>query len=393
MTASLAFASAVLAIWLYLIFARGGFWLAFVRDDRDSAAEPASWPRVVAVVPARNEAEVIAESLGSLLGQDYPGSFAVILVDDQSTDGTATIARTAADQAETPERLEVLAGRPLPPGWAGKLWAMKQGVDHAAALPEPPRYLLFTDADIAFSGDALRHLVARAEAHRYALTSLMVKLRCESPAERSLIPAFVFFFQMLYPFAWVNRAGSGTAAAAGGCMLVRRDALAEAGGIEAIRGSLIDDCALGKRLKPVGPIWLGLTERAHSLRPYPRIVDIWQMVARSAYDQLHYSPILLAGVVAGMALTFLVPPLFALLGTGLAQLFGALAWALMALAFQPLLRFYRVSPLWGVALPFIAALYLTFTLNSAYQYARGRGGMWKGRAHRPSQWRPDQRKG
>jgi hopene-associated glycosyltransferase HpnB len=379
MTASLPFALASLAVWLYLIAARGGFWRASVRDDNESAAEPRSWPRVVAVVPARNEAEVIADSLGSLLHQDYPGSFAVILVDDQSTDETAAIGRATATRAQSSNRLEVVIGLPLPPGWAGKLWAMKQGVDHAANSPEPPSYVLFTDADIAFSGDALRHLVARADKHQLALTSWMVKLRCESPAEQGLIPAFVFFFQMLYPFAWVNRADNETAAAAGGCMLVRLDALKRAGGIEAIRGSLIDDCALGRKLKSVGPIWLGLTERAHSLRRYPQLGDIWRMVSRSAYDQLHYSPLLLAGVVAAMAPVFLAPPLFALLGTGLTQLSGALAWVLMALAFQPMLRFYQVSPLWGVALPAIAALYLIFTLDSAYQYARGRGGLWKGR--------------
>jgi hopene-associated glycosyltransferase HpnB len=379
MTASLTVASAGLAAWLYLILARGGFWRASIRDDRDDAAEPRSWPRVVAIVPARNEAEVIAESLGSLLNQTYPGAFAVILVDDQSIDDTAAIARRTAARAQTPDRLAVLSGLPLPPGWAGKLWAMKQGVDHAAAMPQPPAYLLFTDADIAFSADALRHLVARAEAQQFVLTTLMVKLRCESPAERGLIPAFVFFFQMLYPFAWVNRAENETAAAAGGCMLVRRDALRRAGGIEAICSSLIDDCALGQKLKSVGPVWLGLTERAHSLRPYPHLGDIRSMVSRSAYDQLRYSPVLLAGVAAAILLIFVAPPLLALFGTGLAQLFGALAWALMALAFQPMLRFYRVSRLWGVALPAIAAVYLMFTLDSAYQYARGRGGLWKGR--------------
>ncbi len=379
MTASLGFASAALAAWLYLLIARGGFWHASVRDNGDSPAEPRSWPRVTAVVPARNEAEVIAKSLGSLLNQDYPGGFDVILVDDQSTDDTATIGRAAAMLAAAPEQLAVVAGRPLPSGWAGKLWAMKQGVDHAAALPQPPDYLLFTDADIAFSPRALRHLVARAQARHLVLTSWMVKLRCESPAERGLIPAFVYFFQMLYPFAWVNSPGNETAAAAGGCMLVRRDALGQAGGIEAIRGSLIDDCALGKKLKSVGPVWLGLTDRAHSLRPYPRIGDIWQMVSRSAYDQLRYSPVLLAGVVAAMVLIFLTPPFFALFGTGLAQIFGVAAWALMALSFQPMLRFYRVSPLWGVALPAIATVYLMFTLDSAYQYSRGRGGLWKGR--------------
>jgi hopene-associated glycosyltransferase HpnB len=256
---------------------------------------------------------------------------------------------------------------------------MKQGLDHADTLRAPPRYILFTDADIAFAPDALRRLVALAEARHLMLVSWMVKLRCHSPAERALIPAFIFFFQMLYPFAWVNRPGKPTAAAAGGCMLVRRDALTKAGGIEAIRSALIDDCALGRRLKSVGPIWLGLTERAHSLRPYPKLGDIWRMVSRSAYDQLGYSPMLLGGVVAGLVLTFLVAPLCALFGTGLTQLFGALAWGLMALAFQPMLRFYGVSPLWGATLPGIAAFYLIFTLDSAYQHWRGRGGMWKGR--------------
>lgn len=379
MTASLVLASAALAVWLYLIAARGGFWLASIDDDRDPMPEPAAWPRVVAVVPARNEAEVIADSIGSLLNQDYPGFFAVILVDDQSTDGTAAIGRATAAHARAPDRLSIVVGQPLPHGWAGKLWAMKQGVDHAAFSSEPPTYLLFADADIAFSHDALRHLVARADAQRLVLTSWMVKLRCESLAERGLIPAFVFFFQMLYPFAWVNRASSRAAAAAGGCMLVRRDALAEAGGIEAIRGALIDDCALGRSLKSVGPIWLGLTERARSLRPYPGFGDVRRMVARSAYDQLNYSPVLLAGVAAGMVLTFLVPPLYALFGTGLPQLFGVLAWGFMALAFQPMLRLYRLSPLWGLALPAIAAFYLMFTFDSAYQYACGRGGLWKGR--------------
>jgi len=379
MTASLVMASIALVVWLYLIAGRGVFWRVSVGDDAHEHAESRRWPRIVAVVPARNESEIIAETLSALLTQDYPGCLSVILVDDHSTDGTAEIGRATAVHAGAPERLAVLRGAPLPQGWAGKLWAMKQGVDHAATLAEPPRYLLFTDADIAFSPDSLRRLVARAEARGYVLTSWMVKLRCKSLAERAFIPAFVFFFQMLYPFAWVNRPGNQTAAAAGGCMLVRRDALERAGGIEAIRGTLIDDCALGRKLKSVGPVWLGLTERAHSLRPYPGISDIWRMVSRSAYDQLSYSPVLLAGAVAGLGLTFLVPPLVALFGTGLTQLFGVLTWGLMAFAFQPMLRFYGVSPLWAVAMPVIAAFYLTFTLDSARQYARGRGGVWKGR--------------
>jgi len=379
MTLSLAIAAAALAVWIYLIAARGAFWLARERDDREAAPESRSWPRVVAVVPARDEAAVIADSLRSLLGQDYPGEFSVILIDDQSRDGTAEVAaRTAAELAAN-DRLTILSGRALPAGWTGKLWAMKQGIDHAGNLPHPPDYLLLTDADIAYADDALRRLVVRAETGRYGLISLMVKLRCEHWPERALIPAFVYFFQMLYPFSWVNRRDSGTAAAAGGCMLVRREALLAAGGVEAVRGSLIDDCALGKRLKAVGPIWLGLTQRIESLRSYPRWGDIGRMVSRSAYDQLGYSPLLLAGTVAGMALVFAAPPVLALFGGDLTRLFGAAAWALMALSFQPMLRFYRLSPLWGVALPAIAALYLVFTLNSAYQHQRGRGGLWKGR--------------
>jgi hopene-associated glycosyltransferase HpnB len=225
----------------------------------------------------------------------------------------------------------------------------------------------------------LKDLAAQAANEKLVLTSLMVKLRCESPAERGLIPAFIFFFQMLYPFSWVNRSDRATAAAAGGCMLVRADVLRQAGGIEAIRGALIDDCALARILKAHGPIWLGLTERVHSIRPYPDIEEIRRMVARSAYAQLQYSPLLLAGTVLGMALTYLAPPLTALFADGSARIFGLAAWGLMALAFQPTLRLYRLSPLWGLALPAIATCYMLFTLDSALQFARGKGGQWKGR--------------
>jgi len=369
-----------LAIWLYLLLARGGFWLARERDDRDLPPEPARWPAVVAVVPARNEAEVIAEAVGSLLRQDYPGSFRVVLVDDGSDDGTAERAREAARALGAAGRLEVLQGEPLPPGWTGKLWAMRQGVARATEAGAPPEYLLFTDADIGHAPDNLRALVARAEQGGRALVSLMAELSCVTRAERFLIPAFVFFFQMLYPFAWVARRERALAAAAGGCMLVRRTALEAAGGIASIRAEIIDDCALGRRLKAQGPIWLGLTRRARSLRPYHSLAEIGRMVSRSAYAQLGYSPLLLAGTLAGMVLTYLAPPALALFGTGLARISGLAAWALMALAFQPMLRFYRVSPLWGLALPAIGAAYALFTLQSALQVWRGRGGQWKGRA-------------
>jgi hopene-associated glycosyltransferase HpnB len=373
-----------LAVWIYLLLARGGFWLARERDDRRTGEgaprpSPETWPAVTAVIPARDEADVIDASLGSLLRQDYPGPFTIILVDDQSRDGTAGAAHACAARNGAADRLAVVRGRALPGGWSGKLWAIQQGIECVEGEPNPPEYLLLTDADIAYVPDTLRALVARAQARRLVLVSLMAKLRCESLAEHMLIPAFIFFFQMLYPFAWVNRPHASTAAAAGGCMLVRRQALQSIGGIAAIRGALIDDCTLGRALKRVGPIWLGLTERARSLRAYPRLADVRRMVSRSAYDQLQYSPLLLIGTAAGLALTFLVPSLIALFGYGWAQVLAAIAWLLMALAFQPILRFYRVSPLWGSALPAIATFYLAFTLDSAYQHWRGRGGLWKGR--------------
>ncbi|MGZ3288454.1 MAG: glycosyltransferase [Xanthobacteraceae bacterium] len=372
----LVLASISLLVWLYLLLARGGFWRCSERDDWPPA-QLSAWPRVAAIVPARNEADCIAGSIGSLLRQDYGDRLAVILVDDDSSDGTAERARATAN---ADARLHVVRGSSLPAGWTGKLWALKQGIDAAMATQEPPAYLLLTDADIVHAPDSVSRLVAHAEGKHLVLASLMVKLRCESFAEHSNIPAFIFFFQMLYPFAWVNRARSAVAAAAGGCMLVRADVLRRAaGGIEVIRGALIDDCALAKALKVHGPIWLGLTDRVHSIRPYPAFADIRRMVARSAYAQLRYSPVLLLGTVAGMVLTYLVPPLVAVFGSGTARGIGIGTWALMAVVFQPTLRLYRLSPLWGFALPAIAFEYLLFTLDSAYQYVRGRGGAWKGR--------------
>jgi hopene-associated glycosyltransferase HpnB len=375
---ALIFGALPLAIWLHMIFGRGMFWRAAERDDADSPPAPARWPSVTAVVPARDEADVIARSVGSLLAQDYPGAFKVILVDDQSSDGTAEAARAEAQRLGAEARLTVLGGQPLPAGWTGKLWAVAQGVERASA--EAPDYLLLTDADIGHSPDNLRQLVARAVAGGYGLVSLMARLSCANPAERLLIPAFVFFFQMLYPFAQVNRPESKVAAAAGGCMLARREALAAAGGIAAIRHEIIDDCALGRRMKAQGPIWLGLTERAVSLRPYEGVGEIGRMVSRSAYAQLGYSPLVLAVCVAGMVLTYMAPPLATILGDGWLRAAGALAWMLMAISFAPIARFYKVSPLWGVALPVIGATYTGFTIQSAVQVWRGKGGMWKGRA-------------
>jgi hopene-associated glycosyltransferase HpnB len=380
-----------LAIWLYLLLARGGFWLSSERDDRKrptgAAAAQDAWPTLAVVIPARDEAEGIGACIGSLLRQDYAGEWRIVLVDDGSGDGTAAIAHATAAALGAQWRLQVVTGAPLPPGWTGKLWALAQGIETAGrtaperAAPEraAPDYFLLSDADIVYAPEVLSALVARAQAGGSVLTSLMVKLRCESLAERALIPAFIFFFEMLYPFAWVNAPQAATAGAAGGCMLVRADALARAGGIGAIRNALIDDCALAAILKRHGPIWLGLTQRAHSIRPYPGFEDIRRMVARSAYAQLRYSPLILAGVLAGMGVTYLAPPLIALLGTGWARMAGLVAWLLMAIAFQPTLRFYRVSPLWGIALPAIAFCYTLFTLDSALAFWRGKGGLWKGR--------------
>jgi hopene-associated glycosyltransferase HpnB len=373
-----AIAALALAIWLYLVFARGGFWLCSERDEGGPKTLP-SWPSVTVVIPARNEANGIAETIGSLLRQDYAGTLSIILVDDDSDDGTADIARQCAVGANAAERLQIIDGEPLPRGWTGKLWAVKQGVAAAQSASNPPDYILLSDADIVYAPEVLAGLVARAVSNKLVLTSLMVKLRCESLAERSLIPAFIFFFQMLYPFPWVNKPGGATAAAAGGCMLVRSNAFKAAGGIDAIRNALIDDCSLAKLLKAQGPIWLGLTERVHSTRPYPDFEDIRRMVSRSAYAQLRYSPLLLAGTVVGMALTYLAPPLLALFANGPARWLGLLAWGLMAVAFVPTLRLYGRSALWGLALPVIALCYMLFTLDSALQFARGKGGLWKGR--------------
>jgi hopene-associated glycosyltransferase HpnB len=373
-----AIAALAAAIWLYLVLARGGFWLCSERHE-GGPAMAASWPAVTVVIPARNEADGIAETVASLLRQDYAGPLKIILVDDDSSDGTADVARRTAASLNASERLAIIDGQPLPRGWTGKLWAVKQGVAAAQSAADASKYILLSDADIRYAPEVLTGLMARAVANKLVLTSLMVKLRCESFAERALIPAFIFFFQMLYPFPWVNKPASATAAAAGGCMLVRSDALKTAGGIDAIRNALIDDCSLAKLLKAQGPIWLGLTERVHSTRPYPDVEDIRRMVSRSAYAQLRYSPLLLAGTVVGMALTYLAPPLLTVFGSGPARWLALLAWGLMALSFVPTLRLYRRSLLWGPALPAIALCYMLFTLDSALQFARGKGGLWKGR--------------
>jgi hopene-associated glycosyltransferase HpnB len=362
--------------WAVLLLGRGFFWLAR-DDDRGAEAlpEPAAWPSVVAVVPARDEAATIGATVAGLLAQDYPGAFRLVVVDDRSTDGTGDAARAAA--AGDP-RLVVLRGRARPAGWTGKLWALEQGLEDARR--DMPAMLLFTDADIRHAPDSLRRLVCRATAEGRVLVSLMARLRCESEAERWMIPAFIFFFQMLYPFRWSNAPGARTAAAAGGCVLLDRAAFERAGGLAPIRGAIIDDCALARRMKTVGPIWTGLTGRVESLRPYAGMGEIRRMVARTAYAQLGYLPVALVGMMGALALVFLVPPALTVFGAGPARWLGLAAWAAMALAFAPTLRRFGLGPWRGLALPGIAAVYMGFTLDSAWAEWRGRGGMWKGEA-------------
>lgn len=374
MTVGFFLAALSLAVWLHMLMFRGHFWLFRERDTVGAPPDGKTyWPRVVAVVPARNEADGIERVAQSLDAQDYPGEFRIIVVDDQSTDDTARRVRNLGSN-----RVVLISGSPRPSGWTGKLWALSQGV--AAAEAHKPEFLWLTDADIVHSSDNLAQLVRRAEAGGFVLVSLMAKLSCSTLAERFLIPAFVFFFSMLFPFSWVNRGENRTAAAAGGCMLVRRDALVAAGGIESIRSEIIDDCALARRLKRHGPIWLGLTFRAASVRPYATFGEIRGMVARSAFAQLHYSWALLVVTLLGLGVIYGVPPLLAILGNGATRLVAGLAWVCMVVAFWPISRFYGRLPVAGFALPAIAGCYAAFTLDSAIQHLRGRGGMWKGRA-------------
>ena len=369
-----------LAAWLYLLLGRGFFWLPIWPDP---VPAPQRWPRITVIVPARNEASVVGEAIGSLLAQDYPGEFSVTLVDDHSEDGTAEIARSAASRLGKSGRLRVIGAAPLPPGWSGKLWALSEGVAAVEQAGEPPELFLFTDADIVHRPSHLAALAARLEAERRDLVSEMVLLRCRSVAERFLIPAFVFFFQMLYPFAWSNDPRRKTAAAAGGCMLLRREAYRRIGGFAAIRGALIDDCALAKAVKGGGgSIWLGLTKETRSLRPYPRLGDIWRMVARTAYAQLRYSPLLLGGTVVGLALAYLAPVMLIFAG-GLAAWLALGAWLAMSLAYLPMVLFYGLSSLWAPLLPGAALVYLAATVDSARRHWQGAGGEWKGRV----EWR------
>jgi hopene-associated glycosyltransferase HpnB len=410
------------AAWVYLAAAHGEFWRTGQRLPQRDAATAAGrdrWPAVVAVVPARNEADSLPMSLPSLLAQDYPGEFRVFLVDDGSDDGTGSVAAELGEKAarDGGAALTVVPGKPRPDGWAGKVWAMAQGlaaaVDtgrttrtassagtvHSVTGPESgvagpaTKYVLFTDADITWAPTALRDLVESAEADDRALVSQMALLRAETAWEQVIVPAFVYFFAQLYPFKKVNDPRSRTRAAAGGCMLIRAEALEKAGGLEPMRGALIDDVALGTLLKKDGNrIWLGLTTDIRSDRPYPNLASLWHMIARSAYVQLRYNPALLAGTLAGLLLLYAVPPagvIAALIaaglgGTGAATavtgIAGLLGWALMTASYVPMLRFYRLSAFRAPTLPLIAILYAAMTADSARRHYSGRAVSWRGRA-------------
>ncbi len=381
-------------IWIYLLAFRGRFWQCDQRLTPSNQASLATWPSICAVIPARNEADMLTQSLPGLLNQKYPGIFRILLVDDQSTDGTADVAQQTAHQSKDEASLEIMTTDPLPTGWSGKLWAVHQGIERVLQdTTQPlPDYFLLTDADILHGQATLKQLVVKAEQEQLDLVSLMVLLRCQSFWEKLLIPAFVFFFQKLYPFPWVNQPQHPMAAAAGGCCLVRRETLMGVGGIEVIRKALIDDCALGAAIKgavsdsgETGRIWLGLTTETVSLRPYPSLQTIWTMVARTAFTQLHYSYGLLLGSLLGMVVIYLVPPVSLVLGgiTGqwVVVAIAALIWSLMTIAYWPTIRLYRLSPLWAFTLPLIAALYTLMTADSALRHLQGKGGAWKGRVY------------
>ncbi|HEY2677288.1 MAG TPA: glycosyltransferase [Steroidobacteraceae bacterium] len=355
-----------LCIWLYLFFAHGDFWKS--RPELPDRI-PAVAPSVDIVVPARDEAETIHAAIGSLLAQDYPGSYGVVLVDDDSTDGTAAAAGTAAN-------LRIIRGAPKPPGWSGKLWALNQGISVSNA-----QLLLLTDADIVHDPRHLASLVAQLESAELDFVSEMVRLNCTSLAERALVPAFVYFFQMLYPFAKVNDPRSSAAAAAGGTVLIRRETLERIGGIATIKGALIDDVALAGAVKPIGRIFLGHSRLAASIRRYPEIRDIWRMISRTAFTQLRHSAVLLALTLVALALVWLAPPWNAAFGRGAAQPAGICACVLAAASYLPTLMRYQRNKLWVLALPAIALFYMAATVASAVNFWRGKGANWKNRAY------------
>lgn len=384
-----------LLIWLFLVLFWGNFWRCDQRLDPgkiETNLDP--WPSICAIIPARDEAESIGQTVNSLLTQDYPGLFSIVLVDDQSSDGTAQIARSAADQLAKGDRLQILTTPPLPEGWSGKLWALNTGVNSLSqrrdALPE---YVLLTDADIIHPDGNLKTLVSKAVQDNRELVSLMVQLHCQTFWEKALIPAFIFFFQKLYPFPWANNPQRKLAAAAGGCILLRHESLMNAGGLAVVKDALIDDCSLAAAIKHAPPahskawgrIWVGLSTQTKSLRIYDTLDSVWTMVARTAFTQLGYSTLLLIGSVFGMCLVYLWPPLGVVFGmiTGhrIVAIASGLTWLLMAIAYAPTIRLYRLNLLWTLALPLVSFLYTLMTIDSALRHWRGEGGAWKGRVY------------
>jgi hopene-associated glycosyltransferase HpnB len=366
-------AAGTLALWIYFLLFRGGFWREFLHPAKPAAASGES-PRMVAILPARDEAEVVGRAIASLAAQHALGYFHIILVDDHSSDGTAAMAEAAAP----PGLLTVVRAGPLPAGWTGKLWAVAEGVRHAAR--HHPDYLLLTDADIVHAPDNAAGLAARAQAGNYDLVSYMAMLACHTPAERALVPAFVFFFFLLYPPAWIRSARYSTAGAAGGCILIRWRMLEAIGGVGGIRGQLIDDCALARAVKRSGGrVWLGLSETTHSIRPYRTFAEMGRMISRTAFTQLRHSTLLLAGTVAGLVFSYLAPPVLTLFAPQPAAGMAALAWLLMSVCYLPALRFYRRGWFGAPLLPLVAVFYMWATVDSAIAYWRGSGGRWKGR--------------
>ena len=368
--------AAVLVGWAYLLLFHGRFWRLgeLVPPEEAEAAEGV----IAAVVPARDEAETVAESVRSLLAQRGSEIARIFLVDDGSSDGTADRAREAAERAGMVDRLTIVRGEPLPPGWSGKIWAMQQGI--ARALELKPEFLLLTDADVSHSPKNIAALARFAQRENYDLVSLMVKLHCENLTEKLLIPAFVFFFFKLYPPRWISDPRRKTAGAAGGCMLIRPELLERAGGMAAIRGEIIDDCALAKAVKKSGArLWLGLSPETRSLRPYSSFAEIGRMISRTAFNQLNHSVLLLLLSLLGLCFIYLFPIVLLFSGTLVAAVLGGLSWLAMFSAYLPVVRFYRLNPAWALSLPLAALFYMGATMRSAWQYWRGRGGQWKGR--------------
>jgi hopene-associated glycosyltransferase HpnB len=371
----------VLVIWLYLAFLRGNFWR--LEEDSCDLKPLEKWPHVVAIVPARNEAAIIARAVTSLLGQEYPGEFSVIVVDDQSDDGTAALARKAAEELGAAQRLSVQTVAALSPGWTGKLWALNEGI--SATSGKAPDFLWFTDADIVHAPDTLRRLVSRAETESLDLASLMVLLQAKTFPEKLLIPPFLYFFLMLYPPRWIADPQKPTAGAAGGCILLRRAALERIGGLASIRSEVIDDCALARMVKKTGgKIWMGVTRASISLREYKTFSETRDLIARTAFTQLHYSSLLLAATLLGLFVTYWLPWILFFAGEDPAWLLGSTAASLMTVTFLFSVKFYNRSAIWALTLPFAAAFYGYATFLSAVRYWLGRGAQWKGRSQAPS---------